>query len=171
MPTIDGKAEVTLKAGTQPGDLLRMRGYGVAGDLYQQPGRRGDQYVRVKVKVPRKLNTEQRQLLEQFRAASKSGSWNWRGASNSGSSGGSGGSGGSSGSSGSGASSSGSSGSGSGNSSNESAGSSGPTAGSSAATGGAAGSSGSGAAAQEEPKGESRARAGGTGSKHPEVAL
>ena len=74
VPTIDGTAEVTIKPGTQPGDKLRMRGYGVRMDAADRPGRRGDQYVRVVVKVPRSLTAEQRRLLEEYRAAGKGGS-------------------------------------------------------------------------------------------------
>lgn len=74
MPTIDGKAEVKIKPGTQPGDMLRMRGYGVAMDVVGQRSRRGDQYVRVALRVPRSLTPEQRRLLEEFRAAGKPGS-------------------------------------------------------------------------------------------------
>ncbi|KAL4446217.1 hypothetical protein ABPG77_003024 [Micractinium sp. CCAP 211/92] len=47
VPTIDGSAEVKIKPGTQPGDKLRMRGYGVKMDVVGQRGRRGDQYVTV----------------------------------------------------------------------------------------------------------------------------
>lgn len=65
--TIKGLAEVTVKAGTQSGDRLRMRGYGVPMDLMGQRGRRGDQYVVVKVTTPRNLDERQRKLLEAFK--------------------------------------------------------------------------------------------------------
>ena len=67
VPTIDGKAEVKVKPGTQPGDKLRMRGYGVPMDLMGQRGRRGDQYVVVKVKVPKQVTPRERELLEELR--------------------------------------------------------------------------------------------------------
>jgi DnaJ-class molecular chaperone len=67
VPTIDGRSEVKVKAGTQPGDKLRMRGYGVPMDLVGQRGRRGDQYVVVKVTVPKHLTERQKELLEEFR--------------------------------------------------------------------------------------------------------
>lgn len=69
--TIDGKAEVKVKPGTQPGDKLRMRGYGVPMDLVGQRGRRGDQYVVVQVTVPRQLSERQKELLEEFRGGPK----------------------------------------------------------------------------------------------------
>ena len=100
MPTIDGKAEVKVKAGTQPGDKLRMRGYGVKMDVAGQRGRRGDQYVRVMVRVPRHLTAEQRHALEMYKGRhSSSGSSGAGGSSGGGSSGGSSGGSGSSGSS------------------------------------------------------------------------
>ena len=67
VPTVDGRSEVKVKAGTQPGDKLRMRGYGVPMDLVGQRGRRGDQYVVVKVTVPKHLTERQKELLEEFR--------------------------------------------------------------------------------------------------------
>ena len=73
VPTIDGKAEVKVKAGTQPGDKLRMRGYGVKMDVVGQRGRRGDQYVRVMVRVPRHLTAEQRRALEMYTGRGSSG--------------------------------------------------------------------------------------------------
>lgn len=73
VPTIDGKAEVKVKAGTQPGDKLRMRGYGVKMDVVGQRGRRGDQYVRVMVRVPRHLTAEQRRALEMYKGRGNSG--------------------------------------------------------------------------------------------------
>lgn len=68
VPTVDGRAEVRIKPGTQPGDKLRMRGYGVPMDLMGVRGRKGDQYVIVRVTVPRTLTQRQRDLLEAFRS-------------------------------------------------------------------------------------------------------
>lgn len=67
VPTVDGRAEVKVRPGTQPGDKLRMRGYGVPMDLIGQRGRKGDQYVIVRVSVPRTLTQRQKELLEEFR--------------------------------------------------------------------------------------------------------
>ena len=71
VPTIDGREEVKVKPGTQPNDRLRMRGYGVPMDAFGHKGRRGDQYVVVKVTIPRSLKPEQRRLLEEFRGGPK----------------------------------------------------------------------------------------------------
>lgn len=67
VPTVDGRAEVKVKPGTQPGDKLRMRGYGIPMDLMGMRGMRGDQYVVVKVTVPKTLTPRQKELLEEFR--------------------------------------------------------------------------------------------------------
>ena len=65
MPTLDGEAEITVRPGTQPGDRLRMRGYGVPH--VHSPGHKGDQYVLLNVRLPREVNEQQRRLLESFR--------------------------------------------------------------------------------------------------------
>jgi len=63
VPTLDGKVELTIPPGTQPGRVLRMRGKGIA----QLNGRgRGDHLVHVTVEVPRQLTRKQRELLEQL---------------------------------------------------------------------------------------------------------
>ena len=58
--TLDGPAEVEVKPGTQPGEILVVRGKGVP-DLRR--GRPGDLRVVVNVVIPRKLSREQRDLL------------------------------------------------------------------------------------------------------------
>jgi molecular chaperone DnaJ len=60
--TVDGK-KVTLKIppGTQAGTRFRLSGQGV-----EKSGRRGDQYVQVKVEVPDKLSPEQETLIREF---------------------------------------------------------------------------------------------------------
>jgi molecular chaperone DnaJ len=60
--TIHGKkAEVRVPPGTQSGTRLRLKGQGLERD-----GRKGDQYVEIKVKVPEKLSDEERDLVEQL---------------------------------------------------------------------------------------------------------
>ena len=65
VPTVDGEpAEVEIKAGTQPGTELRLRGRGVP-HLRRQASR-GDLHVIVNVIVPTKLSKKQRELLEAY---------------------------------------------------------------------------------------------------------
>jgi len=63
VPTLDGTQELDIPAGTQPGTTMTIRG---AGMPPLRRGRRGDIKVVVNVAIPRKLNREQRRLLEQL---------------------------------------------------------------------------------------------------------
>jgi molecular chaperone DnaJ len=60
VPTLDGSIAVTVPAGTQYGQQFRLPGKGMPN---VRTSRRGDQYVLVKVVVPRNLNEEQKSLL------------------------------------------------------------------------------------------------------------
>jgi molecular chaperone DnaJ len=60
VPTLDGSIAVTVPAGTQYGQQFRLPGKGMP---HLRTSRRGDQYVIVKVVVPRSLNEEQKTLL------------------------------------------------------------------------------------------------------------
>jgi molecular chaperone DnaJ len=62
---LDG-AEISLEipAGTQPGETLTVRGAGMP--VLQRHGRSGDLRAVVNVQIPRKLDREQRALLEQL---------------------------------------------------------------------------------------------------------
>jgi molecular chaperone DnaJ len=61
--TIDGDEELEFAAGTQPGEVVVLRGRGMP--VLQGFGR-GDHRILVNVVVPRHLNAEQRRLLEEF---------------------------------------------------------------------------------------------------------
>jgi molecular chaperone DnaJ len=63
VPTLDGPAPVEIKAGTQPGEEIRLGGRGMPP---LQRGRTGDLRVIVNVTVPRRLTSEQRDMLEAF---------------------------------------------------------------------------------------------------------
>ena len=65
VPTLEGEASVELPAGTQPGEVLTLRGQGMPA---LRNGRRGDLRVVVNVVVPRRLTDEQRDLVEQLNA-------------------------------------------------------------------------------------------------------
>ncbi len=60
--TLDGIEEVTIKPGAQPGDVVRLRGLGVPRP---DGRRRGDLHLYVKIEIPRKLTSEQINLLAQ----------------------------------------------------------------------------------------------------------
>ena len=63
VPTLDGKVEYTVPAGTQPGDVFKLRGRGI-----QSRGGfgKGDQLVRIIVDVPKKLTDKQSELIKQL---------------------------------------------------------------------------------------------------------
>ena len=58
-----GGHELRIPSGTQPGDILTLPGLGMPS---LQKNKRGDLYIRVSVKIPKKLTTLQKELLEKF---------------------------------------------------------------------------------------------------------
>lgn len=63
VPTLDGKVEFTIPAGTQNGDRFKLKGKGIQRLNY---GGRGDQYVEVNIEVPKNLSKKQQELLKKF---------------------------------------------------------------------------------------------------------
>jgi molecular chaperone DnaJ len=63
VPTLEGSVAITISPGTQHGQTYRLPGKGMP-DV--RTGRRGDQYVQVKVVVPKHLNEEQKALLRKM---------------------------------------------------------------------------------------------------------
>ena len=63
VPTLDGKANLKIPAGTQNGTTFRLRGKGIKtlGESHH-----GDLYVHVTIAVPTKLSAEQKAHLEAF---------------------------------------------------------------------------------------------------------
>ena len=64
VPTISGKTKLNVPAGTQNGQILRIKGKG-APSLRRGIGR-GDLYIRIQVETPVNLSKEQRELLDKF---------------------------------------------------------------------------------------------------------
>lgn len=63
IPTLWGPREVTIPAGTQSHDVLRLRGLGMP---LLHRDERGDMIIRLRVQTPRKLSPRQRELFEQL---------------------------------------------------------------------------------------------------------
>ena len=63
VPTLDGDVEYILPAGTQPGDIFKLKGRGIP---VLNSTRRGDQLVKVTVEVPKNLNEKQKEALMSF---------------------------------------------------------------------------------------------------------
>jgi molecular chaperone DnaJ len=63
--TVDGSISLKIPAGTQPGTVFRLKGSGapIIGNET-----RGDQYVKVNVEIPTKLNRDEKKLWEELRA-------------------------------------------------------------------------------------------------------
>lgn len=65
--TLDGDLKLKIKAGTQPGSLIRLTGKGVK--QINSPPHRGDFYIRFIIKVPTKLDRRERELLHELESA------------------------------------------------------------------------------------------------------
>jgi molecular chaperone DnaJ len=63
VPTLEGPTTVKIHPGTQPGEVIRLKGKGMP--RFRGYGK-GDLLVRVKISVPEKLTPQQRALLEQL---------------------------------------------------------------------------------------------------------
>ena len=64
IPTIDGKAKVTIDPGTQPGKVLRLRDKGLPSiNGYGK----GDIVVNISVYIPETLSREEKKTMEEFR--------------------------------------------------------------------------------------------------------
>ena len=60
--TVDGNVDLKIPSGTQPNTTLSLEGKGVP--RLGNPVARGDHQVMVKIKLPTRINDEERTLLE-----------------------------------------------------------------------------------------------------------
>ncbi len=60
------KVKVKIPSGTQNGKILRLRNEGVP--VLNNPGKRGDLYIKIIVKVPAKLSSKAKEILKEFSA-------------------------------------------------------------------------------------------------------
>jgi molecular chaperone DnaJ len=65
--TVHGKVDVSIPAGTQPKQILRIKGKGMP---VLNTSRAGDHYVTVEVEVPTKLSRAEKELFEKLQALS-----------------------------------------------------------------------------------------------------
>ena len=63
VPLLDGKHRLDIPAGTQPGEVIRLRGKGMP-DPHSH--RKGDLLVQIQLEVPKKLNPRQEELLREL---------------------------------------------------------------------------------------------------------
>ena len=69
--TLDGQARCQIKAGTQSGTKIRLRGKGIVS--MKNSSIRGDLYATVQIQVPRALSSEERQKLREYESVCKQG--------------------------------------------------------------------------------------------------
>jgi DnaJ-class molecular chaperone len=64
VPTVEGKAQLKIPSGTESGQKFRLRERGFPS--LRNPNLRGDQFVEVKITLPRILSEETKELLRQY---------------------------------------------------------------------------------------------------------
>ena len=67
VPTLNAPVEMTIPAGTQGGQRMRLRGQG----LNRRSGGKGDEYVRIKIVIPPRLTPGERELFEKLATESR----------------------------------------------------------------------------------------------------
>jgi len=63
VPTLDGREEIDVPAGTQPGDVFTLKGRGMPNPRYHS---RGDLLIQVHIEVPKKLTAEHEAILRKL---------------------------------------------------------------------------------------------------------
>lgn len=64
-PVVDGEVTIKVPPGTQPGQVMRLRGNGAP--RLGNPEVRGDHFVTVNVEIPKDLSKEEKELMEKLR--------------------------------------------------------------------------------------------------------
>ncbi len=63
VPTLSGNTKIKIPAGIQPDTVFRLKGKGVKNVSYY---RIGDQFIKIKIKTPKNLSKEQKQLFKEL---------------------------------------------------------------------------------------------------------
>lgn len=63
IPVLKGRHQLTIPRGTQPGEIIRLRGFGMP-DV--RGGAPGDLFVQIQLEVPKKVSPEEEDLLRQL---------------------------------------------------------------------------------------------------------
>lgn len=64
-PVVDGEVTIKVPPGTQPGQVMRLKGNGAP--RLGNPESRGDHYVTINIEIPKKLSKEEEELVTQLR--------------------------------------------------------------------------------------------------------
>ncbi len=67
VPTVEGKAQLKIPAGTESGQKFRLRERGFPS--LRNPNLRGDQFIEVKIILPRVISEETKEILRNFEKA------------------------------------------------------------------------------------------------------
>jgi molecular chaperone DnaJ len=67
VPTVEGKAQLKIPAGTESGQKFRLRERGFPS--LRNPSLRGDQFIEVQIKLPRVISEETKEILKEFEKA------------------------------------------------------------------------------------------------------
>ena len=69
IPTVDGKAKIHIKPGTQPGTVLRLRDKGIPQVQGYSRGQRGDEIINISIYIPETLSSEEKKFMEQTKGS------------------------------------------------------------------------------------------------------
>lgn len=64
VPTLEKDIRISIKPGTQPDTVIRLKGFGIP---FPNSRNKGDLYVVVKIEIPTNITHQQRKLLEELR--------------------------------------------------------------------------------------------------------
>jgi molecular chaperone DnaJ len=67
VPTVEGKAQLKIPAGTESGQKFRLRERGFPS--LRNPNLRGDQFIEVQITLPRVISEETKEILREFEKA------------------------------------------------------------------------------------------------------
>jgi len=66
VPTIDGKAKISIAAGTQPGTVLRLKDKGIPEVQGYNKGKKGDEVINISVYIPETLSKEEKECIQKL---------------------------------------------------------------------------------------------------------
>ena len=64
-PVVDGEVTIKIPPGTQPGQVMRLKGNGAP--RLGNPTQRGDHYVTVNVEIPKEISKEEQDLIQKLK--------------------------------------------------------------------------------------------------------
>jgi len=65
VPVVDGEVTIKVPAGTQPGQVMRLKGNGAP--RLGNPDQRGDHYVTMNIDIPKSISKEEKELIEKLK--------------------------------------------------------------------------------------------------------